>query len=547
MAEPKGYLCIVLHAHLPYVRHPEGKGALEEMWLYEAMTETYIPLYMMLKRLADAEVPHRITVSLSPTLVSMFRDQLLMDRYRQHLDGLTELADREVQRTASLDDMNAVAHMYRDMFREVRDVFTGELGGDITKGFASLASRGTVELITCAATHGYLPLMQVCPEAARAQVLVAAAEHRRVFGSPPKGMWLPECGYYPHVDEFLAEAGARYFFVESHGVLNACPAPMRGLYAPITCPSGVAAFARDVESSQQVWSADHGYPGDPVYREFYWDIGFELDEDYLSPVLGKLPARAHTGFKYHRITGKTNHKEIYCPSAARDRALVHAGNFVFNRGRQIEHLAGFMDRRPMVVAPYDAELFGHWWFEGIVFLEHVLRLAAEPGSGFATVTASDYLGQYPVSQEAVPSMSSWGYGGYSEVWLSQENDWIYRHLHSMASRMSELARRFPPPQPPLVARALAQAARELMLAQSSDWAFIMKAGTCVDYAVQRTASHVLRFDSLYQALVRGEISEGLVRKLEEADNLFPQLDYTVYSGVLNPEALSATADRITPA
>ena len=547
MTQSKGYLCIVLHAHLPYVRHPEGDGALEEMWLYEAITETYIPLYLMLRRLADAGIRHRITISLSPTLVAMLRDRLLMDRYARHLDGLIELADKEIERTSSHPGLSPVAHMYRDMFVNTRRVFREELGGDVPGGFACLQRRGGLELITCGATHGYLPLMQVCPQAARAQILVARDEHERVFGSPPKGMWLPECGYYPGADEFLAEAGAGYFFVESHGLLNSCPAPIRSLYAPVVCPSGVAAFARDLESSQQVWSADHGYPGDPVYREFYWDIGFELDRDYLSPVLGHLPSRAHTGFKYHRITGKTEHKEVYCPSAAAQRAQVHAANFVFNRGKQIEHLSGLMDRPPIVVAPYDAELFGHWWFEGPAFLEHVLTLAASPDSGFVTVTASDYLELHRTNQSATPSTSSWGYGGYSEVWLSQENDWIYRHLHSMAWRMSELAERFSPPQPALVERALAQAARELMLAQSSDWAFIIKTGTCTEYATQRTATHIHRFDSLYHALVTGNVTNELVSGLEEVDNLFPHLDYRVYSDIINPEALSATADLITPA
>ncbi len=547
MSEPRGYLCLVLHAHLPYVRHPEGDGALEEMWLYEAITETYIPLYAMLRRLSDAGVPHRITVSLSPTLVAMLRDGLLMERYSHHLDGLIELADREVARTSSRQDLSAVAHMYSDMFNRTKKVFSDELHGDVAGGFAALERRGGVELITCGATHGYLPLMQVCPQAARAQILVARDEHERLFGRPPKGMWLPECGYYPDVDEYLAEAGARYFFVESHGLLNSCPAPVRSLYAPVVCQSGVAAFARDLESSQQVWSADHGYPGDPVYREFYWDIGFELDTDYLSPVLGHLPSRAHTGFKYHRITGKTEHKDVYSPSAAAHQARVHAGNFAFNRARQIEHLSNSLDRPPIVVAPYDAELFGHWWFEGPAFLEHVLTLAADPGSGFVTATASDYLDVYHGGQAATPSASSWGYGGYSEVWLSQENDWIYKHLHSMAWRMSELAERYPSPQPSLVGRALAQAARELMLAQSSDWAFIIKTGTCTDYATQRTASHIYRFDRLYRALTASGLTDELVAELEAVDNLFPQLDYGVYSGVLNPETLSVTADLITPA
>lgn len=547
MSEPKGYLCMVLHAHLPYVRHLEGDGALEEMWFFEALTETYIPLYRMLSNLADCGVKHRLTLSLSPTLVAMFRDPLLIGRYSSHLDRLVDMAHKEVERNSAHPEFEQVALLYLNMFDSTRKVFHEELGADMAGGFARLASRGSVELITCCATHGYLPLMEVCPEAARAQVIVAAEQHRQVFGTAAPGMWLPECGYFPGVDEYVAQAGASYFFLESHGLLNASPAPLRGLYAPLMCPSGVAAFARDIESSQQVWSADTGYPGDPWYREFYWDIGYQLDYNYLKPLIGHLPTRAHTGFKYHRVTGKTHDKKPYVRSAAMERVRTHAENFVFNRERQLEHLSSIVDRRPIVVAPYDAELFGHWWFEGPEFLEQVLRRAASPDCSFSMITASDYLEMYPENQVAFPSMSSWGYGGYSEVWLSQENDWIYMHLHSMAWRMSELARRYPAPQPRIVARALAQAARELMLAQSSDWAFIMKSGTCTEYALERTFAHISRFNTIYDALTLGQLNEEELSGIEAADNLFPELDYGVYSGSPVPEELSAMADFITPA
>ena len=529
MSEPKGYLAILLHAHLPYVRHARGDAYLEEKWYYEALTETYIPLYTMLAKLASEGVPYRLTVSLSPTLMSMCRDRLLQERFSQFIDGLCRLAELETVRTRWQPGFRETAEMYLERFQHVRSVYNDALQRDVVGGFARLAGQGRLELITTAATHGYLPLMEVCPSAARAQIVAAVDYYRRTFGTAPRGMWLPECGYYPGVDAYLREAGVRYFCTDAHGIENASPRPRYGVYAPIYCPSGVAAFGRDMESSKQVWSANEGYPGDFDYREFYRDIAYDLDWDYIRPFMGGCPARTHTGIKYYRVTGRTEHKQPYVREWAVNKAATHAGNFVFNRERQIEHLASVMDTRPIVVAPYDAELFGHWWFEGPEFLEFVIRKIAYDQNVIKLITPGDYLDERTRAQVSMPSMSSWGYMGYSEVWLADCNHWIYPHLHMMARRMTQLANDYVMPQPDLVRRALNQAARELMLAQSSDWAFIMKAGTCVDYAVKRTKSHISRFNRLYDAIRNSDVDHELVSDLESTDNIFPDIDYTIYS------------------
>lgn len=182
------------------------------------------------------------------------------------------------------------------------------------------------------------------PEAIRAQIAVGVAEYERHFGRRPRGMWLPECGYAPEIDGFLKEYGVRYFFTDTHGVLFASHRPRYGVFAPIYCRTGVAAFGRDVESSRQVWSAQENYPGDFDYREYYRDIGFDLDYEYIKPYIHPDGIRIHTGIKYYRITGKTQHKEPYVPAWAHARADIHAGNFMFNREHQIAYLRRFMDR-----------------------------------------------------------------------------------------------------------------------------------------------------------------------------------------------------------
>ncbi|MFH0779172.1 MAG: 1,4-alpha-glucan branching protein domain-containing protein [Candidatus Eisenbacteria bacterium] len=528
-SECKGYLSLVFHAHLPYVRHPEHELFLEEDWLYESITETYIPLLNVLERLVDDKVPHGLTVSLSPTLVAMLRDPLLQDRYVRHIERLIELAGRELERTRWEPAFNRLARMYLRQFESAREYFVDRCGRDLTVAFRNLQEHGGVELIPCAATHGYLPLMALVPEAVRAQVLIAARSHEKCFGRRPQGMWLPECGYYPGVDKFLKEAGVRYFFTDSHGILHATPRPRMGVFAPILCPSLTAAFGRDIESSKQVWSSVEGYPGDHRYREFYRDIGYDMDYDYIRPYVGADGSRKNTGIKYHRITGPTSYKEVYQPDAAGETAAAHAGNFMFNRQKQVEYLFEKMGgRRPVLVAPYDAELFGHWWYDGPQWVDFLVRKIAFDQRTLRLITPGQYLDENPQTQMATPSESSWGWKGYSEVWLGGSNDWIYPHLHVAAQRMVELAGSFRNPTP-IEHRALSQAARELLLAQGSDWAFIMKTGTMVPYAIRRTKEHLGRFTELYHSIKSHSVDPGRLEEMEWKDNIFSDIDYTLYA------------------
>jgi 1,4-alpha-glucan branching enzyme len=523
-----GYLAMVLHTHLPFVRHPEHDQFLEEDWLYEAITETYIPLINIFDGLVKDGVDFRITLSLTPTLISMLTDPLLQHRYVRHIEKLTELAEREVERTRHQPEFHPLAQMYRDLFQNARWVFDEKYGRNLVGAFRKFQDLGKMEIITCAATHGFLPLL-ANRNAVRAQIRVAVDTHARHLGRPPQGIWLPECGYEEGLDEVLKECGIRYFFTDSHGVYHAVPRPKYGIFAPIACRSGVAAFGRDVESSKQVWSSQEGYPGDFNYREFYRDVGFDLDYEYIRPYLHPDGVRVNLGIKYYKITGKSDHKNPYIPQWALERAAEHAGNFMFNRAKQVEWLAGIVqDRKPLIVAPYDAELFGHWWFEGPAWLNFLFRKIAYDQQTVKLTTPPEYLAEYPGSQVAEPSPSSWGYKGYAEFWLNGSNDWIYRHLHAAADRMVELAHRFPHADG-VLRRALDQAARELLLAQSSDWAFIMKTGSHVEYAVKRTQEHLLRFTKLYDDVMGNRIDERWLGDTEYADNIFPDIDYRVYA------------------
>ncbi|MDF2626351.1 MAG: hypothetical protein K0R39_182 [Symbiobacteriaceae bacterium] len=482
---------LILHAHLPYIR-PAGKEILEERWLYEAVAETYLPLLWALERLQADGVPARVAISLSGPLLSMLGDAGLMARCRGHLARVSELAQ------LSDDDgglAKAVAY-HRDHFaRLVAEMDRRE--NNLLAGFAALEQAGIVELFTAAGTHAYLPLLAT--DAARtAHIEAGAGEFARHFGRRPAGMWLPECAYAPGLDHLLAAAGVRWFVAESSTVAAAFP-PVDG--PVVQTPCGVTAFARDQEASRQVWDSKVGYPGDPVYREFYRDAGYDLPLDVVSPWLVD-GVRSDTGLKYYRVTGSGPvAKAPWDPDAAFARAAEHARHYA----------AVLATRDGLVVAPFDAELYGHWWFEGPYFIEMLFRALATAGRVRA-VTPSDWLREHGDAPVARIPAGSWGDGGDYRVWLSEANDWLWPELHQAERQMADMVElgRMPP-------HTLNQAARELLLAQASDWPFILYFQTASDYARARVKRHLERF----QALAAGS---GNPTAYRPEDGVFPGLN-----------------------
>lgn len=530
----KGYWGLVLHAHLPYVRHPELPEYMEERWLFEALTECYLPLTDSWLRLRDEGVQFCVTWSVSPPLAAMLTDKLLQDRYLRHIDKLLVLAEMEQQRTAGDPDFAPVTAMYREKLERARAVYRDQWGCQITEAWRSLANSGHLDLWTCAATHCFLPY---AGEASwRAQVHTGVKNHQRVFGSMPRGIWLPECAYAPGIERILAEAGVGCFMIDTGAFERARPRAAR-LYEPMHVGHGVSAFARDPETSRQVWDKSSGYPGDYDYREFYRDIGFDLPFETVAPFLsGDVPS--DTGFKYYRITGTTDHKEAYNPEWAQGKINKHADDFVANRKAQVDHWSGDMGKPPFVVSPYDAELFGHWWYEGPAFIEAVLRrMGSDLDGPVGLSTPFRYKEEHGNGPDGKLFFSTWGEDGFGKVWLNPVNDWIYRYLHTAEREMIILAESFPDAKGD-VERCLNQTALELMLAQSSDWAFILYTGTTVEYAKHRMKEHYDLFWKLARSLRQGKVDLATLVQAEWKHPIFPDVNYRWFIG-----AATATVPR----
>ncbi len=526
----RGSLMFLLHAHLPYVNHPQESSFLEENWFFEAVVETYVPIIVSLERLAADGIRPGIAVSISPTLGAMLENEALEDKLANYIESRLELIEKELARAKDEPALLRNVKLYQRLYSQAADVMH-KYSGDLITPLKALQHAGQIEIITTAATHAVLPLM-TRPEAVRAQLSVAVEDYIDRFNRKPSGFWLPECAYEPRLNSYLKLSGFNYIFTESHSV-ELAGAP-NGVYSPYRTSNGVGLFARDAASSSEVWSAKFGYPGDPAYREFYRDLGYDGDYEYVRPYLGSDGIRRPLGLKYHRITGGPDlaAREYYDPEAAMARVEAHASDFLARRMKQTDDFYAAKGSRPLIVSCYDAELFGHWWFEGPAFLETVIRKIRAERLPLQFVTPSEYLNSCQEPAELTPVVSSWGENGYFDPWVNETNDFIYPAVYAATDKMIETANRFRNQDlPSLSQRALNQAARETLLAQSSDWAFLLYIGSHAEYAKGRLEDHAANAVKLLSEVIEKRIDEQALAALEQKNCLFPRLDFRIFASV----------------
>ena len=528
----QGTNCIVLHGHLPWVHYPGYDDFLEEDWYLEALAETYLPILAMLNGLRRDRIPTRLTIGLTPPLLEMFRAPALCKKADHYLERRRELAESEVAFYDKNDPRHATAQHYLERFRALEELWQSS-NKDLVTAFREHQNEGRIEILASCATHAVLPLLHT-RESRLAQLRIGIELYREVFGRSPQGFWLPECAFQPELDPLLAEVGIRYVILEGHGVKNGTPPSPFGVHRPVRTPSGIACFGRDPASSLQVWATEVGYPGDPDYREFYRDLGYDGDYDRVSPYLHSDGVRRNLGLKYHRVTGSVplDQKEYYDLNAGRGRARVHAGHFLWARGEQARHLNSVLGEPPCVLSPYDMELFGHWWYEGPWFLDGLFRQMNDPGQRppVRLITPGQVIREAGSIPTSTPILSTWGEGGYLKVWLNEKNTWVHRHQQEMERRMVERVRDHSDPTPQQ-ARMLDQMLRELLLLQSSDWAFIITKDTTVHYAKKRVAEHVQRFLALESALQDpSRLPDKEWELMISEDSLFPGIDHRLMVG-----------------
>ena len=558
MTDKLGAFTFVLHSHLPYARMA-GRWPHGEEWIHEAATETYLPLLAALHDLADEGVRFRLTIGITPVLAEQLADADVLANLEDYIEDLRQRAEKDVARFAGDAQFAATAHFYADRFAWLLDQFRNRFGRDIIGAFRALQDGGFIEIATSAATHGYLPLF-ARDSSIYAQVRTGVRTYERHFGRKPESFWLPECAYRPaYIDddgvrrpglqEFLAAQGLRVFFTETHMILGGRPVGKAagdalGPYAEVprryTVPLGeyeepkerttfqpywvsepeVAAIGRNESTGLQVWSADHGYPGDFDYREFH-----KKDGD--------------SGLHYWRVTGARVELGDKAPwDAARGfgRTQEHARHYAALVEQQVREYHARSGKYGIVAAAYDTELFGHWWFEGVTWLREVLRILAQ-SDVVAMTGAAQFVREHAPEDVVTLPEGSWGQQGTHFTWMNADTEWMWPIINGAQQRMEKIFERHGAMARDDVRAALPQLARELLLLESSDWPFLVTTGQAREYAELRFAEHVERFGRLADQIEAGEIDTAYLADLRERDNVFPDIeaqDFRAREGMAAP-------------
>ncbi len=557
-----GSFSFIFHSHLPYVRKA-GVWPFGEEWLHEALSETYIPLLDVFYNLIEEGAKPKVTIGITPVLAEQLNDPYLSERFQKYMEIRIEKCEKDIERNASNPKLRDLAVFYRDFFNKILSSYIDKYNRDVIGAFKKLQDEGFIEIITCAATHGYLPLLGR-DSSINAQIKVGVENYKQLFGREPKGIWLPECayrhgyewippvegnyaqrGYRPGIEKFLIENKIKYFIVDTHTIEGGKTMGVYALRFPVLQKlyqqsvreykeikvdepkttflpyllkhndDFVAIVGRNEKAGLQVWSGEWGYPGDGWYREFH-------KKDSIS------------GLQYWRITGSDvdlGSKELYEPNMVMTRVEENSDHFADMIYSLLKNFKDKIGKNGIVAAPYDSELFGHWWFEGPKWIKRVLK-TIERIEKVNSTTISEYLEKFTPDVVIRIPESSWGEGGHHWVWLNQDTYWIWPHIYESEKKMEDLAKKYKDTEDNFIRRVLNQAARELLLLESSDWPFLITTWQARDYASNRFTEHLDSFRNLVDAIEHGRKDEEFRKYLdtiEEKDKIFLNIDFTIYA------------------
>jgi 1,4-alpha-glucan branching enzyme len=557
------YFSLVLHTHIPYVishgTWPHGTD-----WLCEACAETYIPLLNVLNRLVGEGISPRITINLSPVLCEQLASEKFSDEFISYLENKIKLANNDIVYFSNTKEKEflTLANYWRNFYENIKSDFNEKYNKNIIKAFKKLQDDNHIEIITCAATHGYLPLLSE-DESIEYQIRIAKTNYKKYFGRSPIGIWLPECAYRPSYDwnypilnfsnpkkragieEILSKNFLKYFIIDSHLLKGGEPIgiyldrfkalkelwkvsssnykkefnskditpyqPYIATKNPDQAP--VYFFARDPKTSLVVWSGEWGYPGDGNYLEFHKK---------------SFPS----GLRYWKITGRKldlAKKEIYNIEKIKARLEENSDHFIKLVEETLDDIKDV--ENPIITSPFDTELFGHWWMEGPEWIYLVIKKMSK--SQVRLTTLGEYLDKHkPINVVSLPE-GSWGEGGFHWIWLNDKTSWTWEHVYNVERYFKNILAKTDASDKNK-RRIVIQMLREMLLLQSSDWQFLISTMSARDYAEGRVFEHYDTFMKLKTLITKLNQNEELtsadlfyLKNIEERDFLFPELYETI--------------------
>jgi len=501
---------LFLHTHMPYVRR-NGDWPCGEQWILEAWAECYLPIWSLVEDLSRGDLPGKLALTLVPVLAEQLQDEYLQDRLTAYLENRMRQAGEEIERLKGMGDepRAALAALHRDRLSHLLEQFEVRWRGRMLEVLKEGMDSGRVEVLTSAATHSHMPSLG-SNSCRRAQIGLGVESYRRYFQRDPCGLWLPECSYTPELDETLEEFSPplRYVILD-FGAVESSPEDAHTWEPRRLGSTSLLALVRDLVAHDLVWTIE-GIPSHPYYRDYA-----KRDED----------GYGH-GFHYWRITSLTtplDHKDIYRPEKAREQAREDARAFaaaIKGRRARIEEMMGNRSSPAVILAGYDTELLGHWWLEGPQWLREVVALLGEDMELPCMVAKKALEGRPPTLS---PGLTAWTLEGDFTTWVNPSTTGIWEKVHQAERDFLALVPSMPE-RDPQEARVLRQAARELLLAEASDWTYMISRRKAEGYARERVGVHLDRFHRLLRMLKESDIDTATLFELEETDNIFPDLD-----------------------
>lgn len=574
MDSPFGAVCIVLHGHIPYVlghsTWPHGSNMM-----YEAAADTYIPLLWACEELAWEQIPFNITLGLTPIVMEQLNDERFKEWFPSYLEHRCWKAIENANefRGRGEEHLAWLAERWQQHFEALQDSYLNRYDRDLLAQFRQHQDDGHLEIMCSAATHGYLPLLHE-DASVQGQIMQGVATYEQHMGRRPRGFWLPECAYRPRcmwasplpgaheqpyprkgLEEFLGENGIDYFIVDTEaGLHSGEPLPVRlehegtlgkawsriyragdyaeprTIYRPYFVGSHfedhppVAALIRDAQTGQQVWSGTVGYPGDHNYLDFHKK---HVPGDH----------------RYWRVTDSEadlGSKQPYMPDWADQRMREHAGHFLAIVKETLRWAPHHGGKLPGAILPFDAELFGHWWFEGTRWLTQTVRWMHQDPE-LKVMTCSNFVREEEPNAAITLPESSWGVGGDHQVWLNPHMEWVWHKIHDAEKDFQALLCDCGTGHDEAARTLVQQAARELLLLQASDWPFLISAGTAGDYSAMRIVGHYDDYKRVADMVRRYGRGECLTQEdwdwlgqLQERDRPFPEVEPGFFGAVRHP-------------